>query len=688
MASRIGDLPQEVLCMIFGQLPHSDYSSLRLVNATWDAILRVPVLQDLSVSPDTISSILSAMERSLAGSNDNVPMGYLVKNVYTQCSEGLSGSDLNHLARLCPNITTFYVDHHLLKTLDLDDDAYDTYDFGDCDQEPDTTHLASFFAALGSSLTTLVLHKAFPSSFVYKVALPPLVNLVELDFKHWGVRTLDPSLMGRAVMDFDDLMDFIQDSCPQLRSLAISRRSLAMKEALLDIKKLKRRSIFEIQAALSTWSDSIRPWSGLTSLNLDISLENEPRQREWETAMLLYLAVKLTELQHFGLNLRCSTLSSTPGGVLVMNLHPTAGDRHLCVALLSTIGNDLYRQYVFLTLRSVTLNNIPLHHTTNLILFSHDSALRLSTPPSTLQPTPGPPPLKKLEISDCFGAFRRLECNKRFQSDFFQQRIFDRSLASLTLDDIALNFPDMLHHIDPATNLITHLNLQVCHSDYGSVPLDRVLDRFPRLKQLHLSVLSLGQHSLTLDNEAPPHPLEKLCLNQTTITSTELFGLLSDRCRHLTDLSLTNLTIVKSPRPPLEYDEVPRALFGEVQGCPLTRKSATWISMPATCLSSLALGPHMGRYGHRYRYRHASHLILPYSPDVSPSLYFVKEHTGGEPQMERCGAELTNKILDCLASPHQTTPSLGPEGEHCYNLIKKHGMVIFHCKKIKDLRFE
>jgi hypothetical protein len=624
------------------------------------------------------------MERSLASNNHNVPMSHLVKNVYTQCSEGVSGSDLNHLARLCPNISTFHVNHHLLETLDVDDD--DAYD---CDQEPDTTQLASFFAALGPSLTTLVLQKAFPSSFVYKVALPPLVNLVELDFKHWGGRNTYLSLMGQDDMDFDDLMNFIQDSCPQLRSLAMNKGGCSMKEALLDMKRLQRQSAFEIQATLSTWSDNIRPWSAMTTLHLDICFRNEPRDRDWGTAMLLYLAVKCTGLQHLGLDLRCSILFSTYGGARLMNLRPTDGDFDLCMALSSTLVscNDPCRQHVFSTLQSVSLNNIPLHHTTNIILFRHDSTSMRFTSSSTLQPSPVPPPLKKLNLSNCFGGFIRSEDSNLFQSNFFRQRIFARSLTSLTLNDGALDFPAVLRKIDLTTNLIAHLDLQVCSSDYGSVPLDMVLDRFPRLKHLRLSNLWLSEQSTTV--YTPPHPLEQLYIHQAIIVSSDLFWLVSDRCRDLTDLTLTNLTIVKAPRP-LSCVEMTHSFFGKDVQSPLHQQNVTWIWMPHTCLSSLVLGPHINRNGHRYRYRHASHVILPYSPELPPSLYYVKEHAGGDghPQMQLCTPKLTDEILHGRAALCQSKSDLGHEGKYCYNLIKKNGLVALHFGKIKDLCFE
>ncbi|SAL99684.1 hypothetical protein [Absidia glauca] len=718
MASGIGDLPHEVLCMIFGQLPHSDCSSLRMVNSTWDAILRVLVLQDLSICPDTISPILSTMERSLASNNPNVPMSHLVKNVYTQCSEGVSGPDLNHLARLCPNITTFHVNHHLLETLDLDDD-----DAFDCDQEPDTTHLASFFAALAPSLTTLVLQKAIPSSFVYKVALPHLVNLVELDFKHSGGRNSYLSLMRQNYMDFDDFMNFIQDSCPQLRSLAMNKGGRSMKEALLDMKRLQRQSVSEIQATLSTWSDNIRPWSALTSLRLDICVRNEPRDRDWGTVMLLYLAVKYAGLQHLGLNLRCSPISSAYGGARLMNLRPTDGDLNLCRALSSTLAssNDLCRQHVFSTLRSVSLNNIPLQHTTNIILFRHDSASMhftqsstrqsvslynnplqhttninlfrhdsasmLFTRSSTVQPTPVPSSLKKLVLSNCFGGFIGSEGRNLLQSDFFQQRIFDRSLTSLTLNDGALDFPAVLRKIDPTTNLIAHLDLQICSSDYGSVPFDMVLDRFPRLKHLRLSNLWLSEQSTDLYR--PPHPLEQLYIHQAVIVSSDLFWLVSDRCRDLTDLTLTNLNIVKTPLP-VSCLEVTHGYFGKDVKSPLHQKNVTWIWMPHTHLSSLVISPHMDRNGHRYRYRHTSHVILPHSPELPPSLYCVKEHAGGDgqPQMQLCTSKLTDDILHGKAALRQSKSDLNHQDKSLHNLIRKNGLVALHFGKIKDLCFK
>ncbi|KAI8338204.1 hypothetical protein BC941DRAFT_424874 [Chlamydoabsidia padenii] len=649
MPCQLDHLPQEVLGLILKYLPESSYASLRLINPAWNTLLRPHIFRDLCVgkSCERNLEILDDMERSLAESHKHTPIGNLVRSLNMGIPEEMTGSDLVRLASVCPSVTNLSALFDIFIDTELQETGADTVKDSLLEHTADSTtdgvssgptSVSTFFTSLGNTLTQLTFNRFCDFGLLINTILPPLAHLVKLEI-YTGYRPV-------ATYNDNNLIEDIRRLCPHLKSLAVPKHSLNDMEKGLNLDRLKSQTVADIQDALAKWSSDIRPWPGLTQFSLNININKKLKPLGGHLPILLYLVTKFPDLQSLRYSARVTWSPLDP---------LTSGDRKLLDALAGG-------RHVFTKLRSVSLTHTEFDPFITLIVLNHN----MESPTITAAPVT----LESLNLDYITNSFQNRTMYLHNLTNFVRQpHFFNHTLTTLTIADENMRYNDMLALFDPALNSIKRLTLKEGSRD-EIIRMDLILDKCRRLEHLELHEMKIAQPTTTRTTN---HPLYELVLSYFRVESTEIFTWISDCCRQLTILTIKKPRIKTSPSTvPLPPDLNENRL--------LKPNSITCIDMPYTRLMTCTLHTPMIRCGSRYKYIHGSYLML-FNNCNKPSVLYSKLLNIAYDSL------VPIKMYDFRNNIFGTSSWLDvPKAQTCVSQIKSHGMVVFLCQDIKDLK--
>ncbi|ORZ26103.1 hypothetical protein BCR42DRAFT_401576, partial [Absidia repens] len=756
MPSQFNDLPHEVVQLIFTLINPDQYATLRSVNTAWNTLLSPHVFNSVTIfnyfrKERTLDSILDDIECSFAENytTSGIPIGHHIQQL-SLLYDDTSGDQLHRLSALCPNITSFTITSKIMDILI----STPLHSIPNCRRSQGLQQmtqqsipgvsdarqalLVEFFQSLGGSkMTAFKLEERISYPILANIILPFVSNLVQLDLSSVVYKMDDDddddddhNLAREPFMDFIELMDLIQDNCPRLETLALVKRSFSTVEQDTSIATMD---------GLEKWVSAIRVWPRLTTLHLKINIKRQQqqrhRQRQWLVPTLLYLAVRLSGLQHLQMTARSYTHDE----------HHSIFPRDEPLAYALRVGfvqnvrspGKLRWPYFFAgSLHTISLENIHLGFVERLILFGHDEILEgMTFTPSALQ---------SIQLHDCSSTYERLDDGVVSPDHSFLQYCISRNpLASLKIQECGLFQKHILESLASGTNQLETLILD----RHNAIDMELILDRCPHLQHLGLldcavygsrnrTASSTNTPAMTqptaISSPAPPtsasassssaasasasaselgdrrHPLKVLDLGGARVMGTDVFSLVSQRCRQLSVLNLEDVVfsdptsrrrkISASILPP-SNDETKQHIQG-----PEKRLGNVHISMPYTNLSTLTLCGGALYSGNRFQKGMGNLLLVKDTTTTTTTTTIADHELHQRPaavwftleeimasyvvvSMGKCSQKEFDNMASLYHDDHNDggfDPGLDA-GESLVQNMKKNGLLTIKCKDIQEL---